>query len=88
MDKIIQEWTTLPKNSYYTDNTKSSIAVEEYRNIEGIGTDLDKDYIHIIENIAETDEGINGWYERGLRRMQMRKIKKIINRNNNKNNSK
>ena len=46
------------------------------------------DLIHIIENIAETDEGINGWYERGLRRMQMRKIKKIINRNNNKNNSK
>ena len=84
MDKIIQEWTTLPKNSYYTDNTKSSIAVEEYRNIEGI----DKDLIHIIENIAETDEGINGWYERGLRTMQMRKIKKIINRNNNKNNSK
>ena len=84
MDKIIQEWTTLPKNSYYTDNTKSSIAIEEYRNIEGI----DKDLIHIIENIAETDEGINGWYERGLRRMQMRKIKKIINRNNNKNNSK
>ena len=84
MDKIIQEWTTLPKNSYYTDNTKSSIAVEEYKNIEGI----DKDLIHIIENIAETDEGINGWYERGLRRMQMRKIKKIINRNNNKNNSK
>jgi len=84
MDKIIQEWTTLPKNSYYTDNTKSSIAVEEYKNIEGI----DKDLIHIIENIAETDEGINGWYERGLRTMQMRKIKKIINRNNNKNNSK
>ena len=84
MNKIIQEWTTLPKNSYYTDNTKSSIAIEEYRNIEGI----DKDLIHIIENIAETDEGINGWYERGLRTMQMRKIKKIINRNNNKNNSK
>ena len=84
MDKIIQEWTTLPKNSYYTDNTKSSIAIEEYRNIEGI----DKDLVHIIENIAETDEGINGWYERGLRTMQMRKIKKIINRNNNKNNSK
>ena len=84
MNKIIQEWTTLPKNSYYTDNTKSSIAIEEYRNIEGI----DKDLIHIIENIAETDEGINGWYERGLQTMQMRKIKKIINRNNNKNNSK